>query len=201
MGFLTTTNYISCSSLNSFRSSFPLMRSMLMLASSFTFFSSIGSNMCVLPFFFNVYVFFLPSGMKLLSNCHGLPKKICHTSMGITSHIIFFLYPPILNSTKHCLVTITWCPFYNHETLYGFGCVIVSSSNFSTISVDTKLSVLPLSIITFHTLSLVLQVVLKRLFLCTCLSTSTSGFKRTFLNIKDLPSFAPSISTFIFCAS
>jgi hypothetical protein len=110
--------------------------------------------------------------MTFMSNYHSLPKKIWHTSMGITSHIISSLYPPILNSTKHCLVTITYCPLCNHETLYGFGCVVVSISNLSTIYVDIKLSVLPLSIITLHTLSLVLKVVLKRLFLCTGLSTS-----------------------------
>jgi hypothetical protein len=139
--------------------------------------------------------------MTFLSNCHGLPNKICHTSMGITSHRFSSLYPPILNSTKHCLVTITWCPFCNHETLYGSGCAVVSSSNLSTISVDTKLSVLPLSIITLHTLSLVLQVVLNRLFLCTGFLTSASGFKRTFLIIRDVPSSAPSSSTFPLCAS
>jgi hypothetical protein len=139
--------------------------------------------------------------MTLLSNCHGLPNKIWHTSMGITSRRISSLYPPILKLSKHCLVTVTWCPFYNHETLYGLGCAVVSSSNFSTISVDTKLSVLPLSIITLHTLSLVLQVVLKRLFLCTSFSTYASGFKRTFLNIRDLPSSSPSASTFPLCDS
>jgi hypothetical protein len=139
--------------------------------------------------------------MTFLSNYHGLPNKIWHTSMGITSHRISSLYPPILNSTKHCLVTITWCPFYNHETLYGFGCAVVSNSNFSTISVDIKFSVLPLSIITLQTLSLVLQAVLKRLFLCTGFSTSASGFKRNFLNIRDVPSSAPYASTFLLRAS
>jgi hypothetical protein len=139
--------------------------------------------------------------MTFLSNYHGIPNKIWYTSMGITSHRSSSLYPHILNSTKHCLVTITWCPFCNHETLYGFGCVVVSSSNFSTISVDTKLSVLPLSIITLHTLYLVLQVVLKRLFLCTGFSTYAFGFKRTFLNIRDLPSSAPSASTSLLCSS
>jgi hypothetical protein len=139
--------------------------------------------------------------MTFPSNYHGIPNKIWHTSMGITSHRISCLYPPILNSTKHCLVTITWCPFCNHETFYGFRCAIISSSNLSTISMDTKLSVLPLSIITLHTLSLVLQVVLKRLFLYTGFSTSTSVFKRTFLNIRDVPSSTPSTSTFLLYAS
>jgi hypothetical protein len=138
--------------------------------------------------------------MTFLSNCHGISNKIWHTSMGITSHKISSLYPPILNSTNYCLVTITWCPFCNQETLYGFGCAIVFSSNFSTISMYTKLSVLPLLIITLHTLPLVLQVVWKRLFLYTGLSTSASGFKITFLNIRDLPSSSPSDSTSLLCA-
>jgi hypothetical protein len=139
--------------------------------------------------------------MTFLPNFHHLPNKIWNTSMGITSHTNSSLYPPILNSTKHCLVTITWCPFYNHETLYGSRCAFVSSSNFSTISMDTKLSVLPLSIITLHTLSLVLQAVLNRLFLCTVFLTFAYGFKRTFLIIRDVPSSAPSASTFSLCAS
>jgi hypothetical protein len=139
--------------------------------------------------------------MTFLSNCHGLPNIIWHTSMGITSHGISSLYPPILISTRHCLVIITWCPFCSHETLYGLGCAIVFNSNFSTISVDTRLSVLPLSMITLHTLSLVLQAVLKRLFLCTGFSIYASGFKRTFLNIRDALSSAPSASTSLCLAS
>jgi hypothetical protein len=139
--------------------------------------------------------------MTFLSNCHGISKTIWHTSMGITSHIISSLYPPILNSAKHYLVTITWFPFCNHETLYGFGCAVVSSSSFSTISVDTRLSMLPLSIINLHTLYLVLKAILNRLFLYTVFSIFASGFKRTFLNIRDLPSSTPSASTFPLCDS
>ena len=139
--------------------------------------------------------------MTFLSNCHGLPNKMWHTSMGITSHRISSLYPPILISTGHCLAIVTWCPFYSHETLYGLGCAVVFSSNFSTISVDTRLSVLPLSMTTLHTLSLVLKVVLKRLFLCTSFSISAYGFKRTFFNIRDAPSSAPSASTSLRLAS
>jgi hypothetical protein len=121
--------------------------------------------------------------------------------MGITSHRISSLYPPILISTRHCLAIVTWCPFFNHETLYGLGCVVVFSSNFSTIPMDTRLSILSLSMITLHTLSLVLQAILKRLFLCTSFSIFASGFKRTFLNIRDAPSYATSSSTSIHCAS
>jgi hypothetical protein len=139
--------------------------------------------------------------MTFLSYYHGLPNKMWHTSMGITSHVISSLYPPILISTRHCLVIITCCPFCSHETLYGLGCAVVFSSNFSTIYVDTRLSVLPLSMITLHTSSLVLQAVLKRLFLCTGSSISASGFKRTFLNIRDAPSSALSSSTYLHCAS
>jgi hypothetical protein len=54
--------------------------------------------------------------------------------------------------------------------------------------VDTKLSVLPLSMITLHTLSLVLQAVLNKLFLWTGSCTSFSGFTRDFLIMSDLPS-------------
>jgi hypothetical protein len=52
--------------------------------------------------------------------------------------------------------------------------------------------ILPLSIITLHTLSLFLQVVLNRFLLWTGFSIFGSGFKRTFLNIRDFPSSAPS---------
>jgi hypothetical protein len=118
--------------------------------------------------------------------------------MGImTSHKISYLYPPILNSTRHCLVIVTWLPFCNHETLYEVGCAVISSSNLSTISVDTKLSVFPLSIITLHTISLVLQAVLNRLFLCTGFSTSSSSFKRTFFIIKYLPYSTPFVLAYL----
>jgi hypothetical protein len=139
--------------------------------------------------------------MTFLSNYHGFPNKMWHTSMGITSHRISSLYLPILISTKHCLVIVTWCPFCRNETLYGFGCEVVFRPNFSTISMDTRLLVLPLSMITLHTLSLVLQAVLKRLFLCTGFSISASGFKRTFLNIRDAPSSTPYASTSLHCSS
>jgi hypothetical protein len=121
--------------------------------------------------------------------------------MRSTSHRISSLYSPILNSTKHYLVTVTWCHFCNHETLYGFGCGSVSSSNFSNIFLETKFSVLPLPIIALNTMSFVLQVVLNRLFLCTGFSTSASGFRRTFLNIRDVPSYAPFSLTFLLYAS
>ena len=137
--------------------------------------------------------------MMFLSNCHGIPKKICHTSMGITSHRISSLYPPILILTRHCLVIVAWCPFCSHETLYGLGSVVIFSSSFSTISVDTTFPVLPLSMITFQIMSFVLQAVLKRLFLCTGFSIFVSGFKRTFLNIRDAPSSSPSASTSLHC--
>jgi hypothetical protein len=80
--------------------------------------------------------------------------------------------------------------------LYGVGCPVVSSSNFSTISVDTKLSVHPLSIIPLHTFSLVLQVVLNKLFHCIGFSTSGSDFKRTFFIIRYFSSSMPSASHF-----
>jgi hypothetical protein len=70
---------------------------------------------------------------------------------------------------------------------------------FSTIFVDTKLSVLPLSMITLHTLSLVLQAVLNKLFLWIGSLTSFSGFMRTFLIMSDLPSSAA--STFIYVST
>jgi hypothetical protein len=57
-----------------------------------------------------------------------------------------------------------------------------------------RLSVLPLSMMTLHTLSLVLQAVLKSLVLWTELSTSFSGVKRTFHIISDLPPSASSTS-------
>jgi hypothetical protein len=67
--------------------------------------------------------------------------------------------------------------------------------------VDTRLSVLPLSTITLHTLSLVLQAVLNKFFLWTGFSISFSGFKIIFLIIKDLLPSTSSASTFFFCAS
>jgi hypothetical protein len=86
--------------------------------------------------------------------------------------------------------------FCNHETLYGLRCAIVSNSIFSTIFVDTILSVLPLSTIIFHTLSLFLQAILNKLFLWTGFSTSFSGFARIFLIIRDIPPSTYSSSTF-----
>jgi len=40
---------------------------------------------------------------------------------------------------------------------------------------------------------------MKRLFLYTGLSIFASGFKRTFLNIRDIPSSSPSASTSLLC--
>jgi hypothetical protein len=117
-------------------------------------------------------------------------------------HIGFHLYILLsLFQPEHCLVIVSWCPFCSHETLYGLGCAVVFNSNFSTVSLDTRLSVLPLLMISLHTFSLVFQDVLTRLFLCTGFSISASSFKRTFLNIRDDPSSAPSASTSLHCAS
>jgi hypothetical protein len=121
--------------------------------------------------------------------------------MGITSHKISSLYPHILNSMRHCLLTITFYSFCNHETLHGFVCAVVSNSNFSTISMDTKLSVIPLSIITLHSLYLLLQAFLDKFFFCTAFSTSIFVFKKTFLNIMDIPSSIPFASIFSFYTS
>ena len=45
-----------------------------------------GSKVVFFPFMKNMYWLVWPSCKVCLSNCHGLPSKICMTFMGTTSH-------------------------------------------------------------------------------------------------------------------
>uniref|UniRef100_A0A2P2QWG8 Uncharacterized protein n=1 Tax=Rhizophora mucronata TaxID=61149 RepID=A0A2P2QWG8_RHIMU len=48
------------------------------------------------------YRFLKPSCITCLSNCHGLPNRICPACMGTTSHKTSSWYLPIENDTSTC---------------------------------------------------------------------------------------------------
>src|SRR5271156_4623171 len=95
------------------------------------------------------------------------------------SHSTSSWYLPILNFTRHCSLTMTLWSSCTQAIRYGCGCFCLLSFNFVTISSDTKLSVLPLSIITSQNLPSYLHLVRNRLLLC---SGSFSPLNRSPLN-------------------
>src|SRR5271156_2454372 len=98
-------------------------------------------------------------------------------------------YPPILNFTRHCSLTMTLWSSCTQAIRYGCGCFHLLSFNFVTISSDTKLSVLPLSIITSQHLPSHLHLVRNRFLLC---SGSFSPLNKTLLLISVSPLSASS---------
>ena len=67
------------------------------------------------------------------------------------------------------------------QTLYGIGCFVFGNFNFSITSMETKLSMLPPSMITFQHLPCTLHTVLNNAFHCGVSSTSLTCFNNTYL--------------------
>ena len=125
--------------------------------------------------------------------CHSpiilpsLPKRMCPTCMGTTSHRTSSLYLPIENETNTCLFTLTSPQSFNHCSLYGLRCFKVFKFYFSTKLVLATLVQLPPSIILLHTLSLMLHLEWRMLPCYTSASSFTCKLSARLATIN-LPS-------------
>ena len=130
-------------------------------------------------------------------------KKVVDIHWHDVRKYLILIYMHTWNSTSLCSLTNNWWPFWNHETLYGVGCFNLFNLIFSTISLETRFSVLPLLITTLQHFPPTLQTILNKVLLYASLVVSLVGFNKTLFIIKASPDFGTfsAISTYTFDAS